>query len=337
MSQSPLPIPPYFDSKQVESAWRVNYQQRAADARHWARQHGIAPAANDTTRIALLAVDIQNTFCVPGYELFVAGQSGRGAVEDNIRLCQFIYRNLGRLTTIVPTMDTHTAHQIFHAAFLVNENGEHPAPYTSISANDIQTGKWKFNGDIAPSLGISAHAAQEHLRHYTRALEAGGKYALTIWPYHAMLGGIGHALTSAFEECVFFHSIARHTKPQFQIKGDKPLTENYSAIGPEVIADAGGKTIGGINRALLDLLFSHDIVLVAGQAKSHCVAWTVRDILDHARQSESQIAHKLWLLQDCTSPVVVPGADYTETANNTFRQFASEGARLLNSTDSLDL
>ena len=52
-------------------------------------------------------------------------------------------------------------------------------------------------------------ARDEHLRAYVEALAAGGKYDLTIWPFHAMLGGIGHALVSAVEEALFFHAIAR--------------------------------------------------------------------------------------------------------------------------------
>ncbi len=80
---------------------------------------GSGPAAEDRFRICLVAVDIQNTFCTPGFELFVPG-----AVEDSRRLCEFVYRNLAVLTEIVPTLDTHQAIQIFHAAFLVDAEGQ---------------------------------------------------------------------------------------------------------------------------------------------------------------------------------------------------------------------
>ena len=73
--------------------------------------------------------------------------------------------------------------------------------------------------------------------HYTRSLRRQGRYALTVWPYHAMLGSIGHALVPAFEEAMFFHSVARYSQPDFQVKGDETLTEHYSAIGPEVLTD----------------------------------------------------------------------------------------------------
>ena len=88
----------------------------------------IPPAAADAFKTALVAIDVQNTFCIPGFELFVGGRSGTGAVEDNRRLCEFIYRNLGQLTQITATLDTHTAMQIFHPLFSGRcRQGKHPA------------------------------------------------------------------------------------------------------------------------------------------------------------------------------------------------------------------
>jgi nicotinamidase-related amidase len=103
--------------------------------------------------------------------------------------------------------------QVFQAIWLVDEHGNHPAPYTLDSADDVATGRWSVNGGVAEALGIDVDYAERHLAHYTRRLAEGGKYDLTIWPYHAMLGGIGHALVSAVEEAVFFHGIARHSRP----------------------------------------------------------------------------------------------------------------------------
>ena len=102
-----LPIPDFFDSARVGEIWKVDYAARAADAKTFALQHDLKPASASTERISLLLIDAQNTFCIPGFELFVGGRSGNGAVEDNARLCRFIYRNLGSLTHIIATMDTH--------------------------------------------------------------------------------------------------------------------------------------------------------------------------------------------------------------------------------------
>ena len=326
-----LPVPPHFAPARVGDVWRVPYEERAADAVAWARDHELRPAADDSFRICLVAVDVQNTFCTPGFELVVPG-----AVDDNRRLCEFLYRNLGAITRVAPTLDTHQAMQIFHAVWLVDANGEHPPPYTLVSAEDVERGVWRMNSAVARSLGLDEGRAQRHLLHYARTLERGGKFALTVWPYHAMLGGIGHALVAAVEEAIFFHSIARESQPDFQVKGREPLTEHYSLLGPEVTEDPDGERIGERNDALVGELLAYDAIVVAGQAKSHCVAWTIDDLLAGTRR-DRQLAGKVYVLEDCSSPVVVPGAvDYTDDANAAFARFAEAGAHVVRSTDPIE-
>ena len=327
-----LPLPPHFDPSTVGEVWRVPYEERARDASAWADEHDLRPAAEDTFRICLLAVDVQNTFCIPDFELFVAGRSGTGAVDDNRRLCEFVYRNLGEITQIFPSLDTHHAMQVFHAIWLVDENGNHPGPYTLVSAEDVASGRWRANPAVAEALGVDPDHAARHLEHYTRRLAAGGKYDLTIWPYHAMLGGIGHALASAFEEAVFFHGVARLSNPEFQVKGENPLTEHYSIVGPEVTEGPDGEELGGKDTQLIDKLLAFDAVVVAGQAKSHCLAWTIDDLLEE-EELGNRLAERTYLLEDCTSPVVVPGVvDYTDEADAAFERYAAAGLHVVHST-----
>jgi nicotinamidase-related amidase len=331
-----LPFPAHFEPSRVGEVFRVAYEDRAREAPGWAEEHGLARAAEDSFRLCLLAVDVQNTFCVPDFELYVAGRSGTGAVDDNRRLCGFIYRNLGTITQIVPSLDTHHTMQVFHAIWLVDEHGNHPAPYTLVSVEDVEAGRWSANPAVAEALGIDAGYAQRHLVHYTRRLAEGGKYELTIWPYHAMLGGIGHALVSAVEEAIFFHGVARNTQPDFQVKGDNPLTEHYSVLGPEVTQGPDGARVGGKNTELIDKLLGFDAVVIAGQAKSHCVAWTIDDLLSNEEVRE-RLARRTYLLEDCTSPVVVPGVvDYTDEADAAFDRYAEAGMHIVRSTDSIE-
>jgi nicotinamidase-related amidase len=328
-----LPIPAHFDPSHVGQVWRVPYEDRASEASAWAHEHGLGSSAEDAFRLCLLAVDVQNTFCIPDFELFVAGRSGTGAVDDNRRLCEFIYRNLGSITQILPSLDTHHAMQVFHAIWLVDEEGNHPAPFTLVSVEDVATGRWRVNPAVAEALRLELAYAERHLAHYTRRLAQGGKYDLTIWPYHAMLGGIGHALVSAVEEAIFFHGIARYSQPEFQIKGEDSLTEHYSMLGPEVTEGPDGERLGEKNTALIEKLLTFDAVVVAGQAKSHCLAWTIDDLLDHDEMRE-RLAHRTYLLEDCTSPVVVPGVvDYTDEANAAFDRYAAAGMHVVRSTD----
>jgi nicotinamidase-related amidase len=332
-----LPIPPHFNSEKVGEVWRVPYQHLATEAREWAKKHDIKPALEDKARICLLLIDVQNTFCIPEFELFVGGKSGIGAVDDNIRLCEFIYRNLGMITKIIPTMDTHTAMQIFHPIFWVNAMGEHPTPSaTSITPEDIEQGVWKVNPAVAYSLEYEYDLLGKHAYHYVKQLSQDGKYPLTVWSYHSILGGVGHGLVSAVEEAVFFHCIARHSQTQFEIKGNNPLTENYSVLRPEVLESFDQRLIAQKNTRLIQQLLEFDAVIVAGQAKSHCVAWTVDDLLREIQQIDPNLAKKVYLLEDCTSPVVISGVvDYTEAADAAFERFAAAGMHLVKSTQSV--
>jgi len=332
-----LPIPEHFDAQRVGEVWRVPYQERAEAATAWALQHAIPPAVHDARRICLLAIDVQNTFCIPDYELFVGGRSGMGAVEDNVRLCEFIYRNLGEISEIVVTMDTHATLQIFHPVFWVNSAGEHPPVMTMISVDEVESGLWRANPAIAPYISRgNVEQLQEYALHYVRRLSRDSKYLLTIWPYHSMLGGIGHALVPAVEEACFFHSMARQAPLRIEMKGDNPLSENYSVLRPEVMEDQNQNPIGQKNQSLLKSLLEFDAVIIAGQAKSHCVAWTVSDLLDDIQAIDPALAQKVYLLEDCTSPVVVPGiVDFTDHADKAYQRFADAGMNRVKSTDAI--
>lgn len=332
-----LPLPSCFNAERVKQVYRVPYQLRAIAAEAWAQQQAIEPAFSDRQKVGLLLIDVQNTFCIPEFELFVGGKSGMGAVEDNIRLCRFIYRNLGSITEIIPTLDSHTAMQIFHPIFWLDDAGQHPEPATTISLAQVQQEVWRVNPALAHSLTDGDRdRLQQHALHYVKKLSDAGKYPLTIWPYHSMLGGIGHALVSAVEEAIFFHSIARKSPTRFELKGDNPLTENYSVLSPEVLDTAGDRPIARKNTDLIQKLLDFDKLLIAGQAKSHCVAWTVENLLTEIDHINPNLTQKIYLLEDCMSPVVIPGVvDFDEQTDKTFQRFADAGMNLVKSTDEI--
>ena len=337
MKRNELPLPKHYNEAKTGEIWKVDYESRAKDALNWANMYHINPSSSDKVKICILAVDMQNTFCIPGFELFVGGKSGNGAVEDTKRFCSFIYRNMDIITEIIPTMDTHYPLQIFHSIFLVNDKGEHPQPFTLISTDDVQKGLWKINENVCRNLGVDYLQAENYLLHYTQKLKEGNKYNLTVWPYHAMLGGIGYALVPSFEESVFFHSIARYSQPNFQPKGNNPFTEHYSIFGPEVRERVNGKKIADKNSSLIERLLNFDIIIIAGQAKSHCVAWTIDDLLQDFLLRKKHLTNKVYLLEDCTSPVVIPGSiDYSDIANESFQKFADAGMHIVKSTDPVE-
>ncbi len=333
-----LPLPEFFDENKTDRVWRVDYRMLSEKAPEWSERYNIEPASEDESKTALLLIDNQNTFCLPDFELFAAGRSGRGAVDDSKRLCKFIYGNLHRITKIYASMDTHRAVQIFHPVFLVDNDGHHPAPFTPISFDDIDSGKWKINPAIRDQLPFKSETELErYLKHYVEQLSENSKYDYMIWPYHAMLGGIGHALVSSIEEALFFHNMVRQSQTHFELKGSRTMTENYSIISPEVLTDHRGKEIASKNRIFIDIILNYDRVIIAGQAKSHCIAWTIDDILREIQNRGPGLAGKIYLLEDCTSPVVIEGgADFTDAADEAFARFADAGMHRVKSTDDID-
>jgi nicotinamidase-related amidase len=328
-----LPIPSHFNAKNATRILQVPYQKVAGEAKAWAQRHNLSPSANDALRVCLMPIDCQNTFCIPTGELYVGGSE-----EDTNRLCDFIYRNLAVISNINPTMDTHTSMQIFHSTFWVNDQGENPEPMTIFSLEDVEKGIWKVNPGVASSLAKGNYVGlQKYALHYVKTLSDNGKYSLCIWPYHAMLGGVGHALVASVEEAAFFHNVARNSQTGFEIKGGNPLTENYSVLRPEVLEDPNGRPIAQKNVRFIETLLSYDAVVIAGQAKSHCVAWTIEDLLNEINSKDPELTKKVYLLEDCTSPVVVPGIiDFTDQANAAFQKFSDAGMHVVKSTEPME-
>lgn len=348
----------------------VKYGLRAQEARdlragnEWEKFWDIplTPAGKDTFKLGAMFIDVQGTFCYPlggddgSGELYVGGADGRAAISDNCRIANWVLRNLPHITQINCTMDTHTLFQVFHEAFfLCNRRfdyflngvdasggtisyalGDHPQPMTFISADDVLEGRWTVNPEVAWALTDTSGtlmALQKQVEHYVSELKKAGKYTLTIWPYHAMLGGSNHALVSAIEEVVHFHGAARGSQPLHEIKGGHPLTENYSVLRPEVLTKPDGTALTQRNVGFIEKLLKFDALFIAGQAKSHCVAWTIEDLLNEIVQKDPELAKRVWLLSDCTSPVVVPGIiDFTQQADEAFERFEAAGMHVVDST-----
>jgi nicotinamidase-related amidase len=97
-----------------------------------------------------------------------------------------------------------------------------------------------------------------------------------------------------------------------------------------------GETLGTHNPKFIQQLQECDRLIIAGQAKSHCVAWTVSDLLEDIALTDLELAKKVYLLEDCTSPVVVPGVvDHTDAADAAYERFAKAGMNIIQSTTAL--
>ncbi|HEX7051692.1 MAG TPA: hypothetical protein VF188_15920 [Longimicrobiales bacterium] len=334
-----LPIPDFYDPEDA-GRWTYVPDQHATFERAvaWRERFGLRPSPADEVRVHMLLIDLQKDFCFPEGTLYVGGRSGRGAIEDNDRTARFIYRNLARISDITCTMDTHFPYQIFSPAFWLDEDGRPPAPHREVTADDVRSGRLRPNPAVAAWLSDGdVEWLERQVIFYCEELEREGKYTLYLWPPHCILGSAGHALAGTIHEARMFHAYARQAEARVELKGTTPLTEYYSAIGPEVTSTFDGRTLARRNEDFLHILRDSDAVIIAGQAASHCVKSTIEDLLEH---TEPALARKVYILRDCTSAVAVPdpacpGAflfDFTPQAEAALERFHDAGMHVVEST-----
>jgi len=339
MNATPLPAT-YNPADFQRPPYNVDLNAVQPAALEYAKKNGITNAAKDAKKVCLVMIDMQKTFCTPGAELYVGGRSGTGAVDDARKITEFIYQNMNAITDIAATMDTHVASQIFHPMFFLKEDGTPVDPFTMITEKDLKEGKYRVNPAIARQVAPTANgtgnyvALSNYAQYYCRSLEEQGKYNLTIWPYHAMLGSVNHALIEPLYEAMYFHGFARGTNPTIETKGGTLITENYSVFKPEVLKGPKGEVIGQRNAAFIQKVINYDLIVFVGEAASHCVAWSIADFLGELVQIDPTLARKVAILRDCMSPVVIPGViDYTDDANKALDSFEKAGMSLVTTTD----
>jgi nicotinamidase-related amidase len=212
----------------------------------------------------------------------------RGAEKDMARLAEFVAARGERIGGITVTLDTHHYTDIAHPAFWRDANGREPSPFTAISAMEVRSGVW------TPARPELARRALD----YVESLDAGGRYQLRIWPYHCLIGGPGVAVIPAlFQALTDWES--RFGSVNYVVKGMNPLTEHYSAIRAEVVDPEDAAT--DTNGALIERLARADLIAVAGEAGSHCVASTIRDLAACAQGD--MLIRKTVLIADAVSPV----------------------------------
>ena len=275
----------------------------------------LAPAAHDVDPVALLLVDFQIDFCHESGSLAVPG-----AVADLRRTIRFLDDNVERIKTIVCSLDSHLAFQIFYPTWWIDAAGRHPEPFTIIDSAAIKRGKFKPLRDVAWSLA------------YVEELETRAKKALCIWPFHTMIGDVGQALDPSLCEAVHFHAVARKAQPVFLQKGMIPTTEHYSPFEPEVKVPTHPH--GALNTQMLRLLETHAKVYVAGEAKSHCVLEACASMVRHFA-GRADVLSRIHFLEDCTSSVVAPGIDFEAIATRELASFRAQGMRFVTASQSV--
>lgn len=251
-------------------------------------------------RIALLIIDPQYDFYdIPSHLHYVETNNNisqsiapslpvPGSWQDALRLQAFIENNIKTLDSITVTLDSHHLYDIAHPCYWIDSKGQHPQPFTQITHHDIIHKHWQ----------PVDHNKYQHVIDYTKTLEDNGLYQLIIWPPHCLMGHIGHTIVTPILSALTHWEQQQHQCYQAIFKGENPDTEHYGGCEAEYpLADDPNTQL---DQRLLHLVSTHDQVIISGQALSHCVANTVKQMLQHL--SPSQI-NKLILLVDTSSSV----------------------------------
>jgi nicotinamidase/pyrazinamidase len=228
----------------------------------------------------LLIIDAQVDFCSPEGALYVPG-----AEEDINRLARLIGEAGDTIDHIVATLDTHQVLDIAHPGFWEAPNGTSPAPFTLIRWEEVESGAWRPRFEA------------EYARAYVRKLEDQGEFHHFIWPEHCLAGTHGAALADALASEMRQWAHSRGKNYETVIKGEHPLSEHFGVFRAQIPVPGVDKT--ELNQALLDELTTFDEIWMAGEARSHCVATSLKQILRYA----PQLTRKITLLSDCMSDV----------------------------------
>lgn len=243
--------------------------------------------------IQLIIVDPQNDFCSPNGSLFVTGADG-----DMVRLGAMIKRLSKKITDIHVSLDSHRLVDIAHPIMHVNSNGQHPNPFTIITEEDYNNGTWRcFN----PSW-------QNRVKDYLKQLKVNTRYPLCIWPPHCLIASTkklangeqfcGHAVSLPVSEALLQWEQDNFAVTNYLVKGDNILTEHYSFYQADVPDPSDPSTLP--NTEFLELIRDADEIPFAGEALSHCVANSMRDVCNAFGEENIK---KFVLLKDCCSSV----------------------------------
>jgi nicotinamidase/pyrazinamidase len=286
-------------------------------------------------KIELLIIDPQNDFCYPGAKDFFPTlakeaevslrSSGLwnpgslfvpGANKDMDRVANFIDEVGHKLYAIHATLDCHHHIDIAHPVTWINSKGEHPAPFTIISVDDVDKDVWF----------CSFPYERQYCKKYVHKLAENGRYPLCIWPPHCLIGTIGNSVYKPLADALLRWEIKNNANVNYLTKGSNWRTEHYSAVRADVPDDEDPTT--EMNQEFIKPLKEADELLLTGEALSHCLANTVRDIAEGF--GDKSLIKKFNLLQGASSNV--PGF---ESMGEAFvKDLSADGMRISDHIDS---
>lgn len=267
----------------------------------------IPAVSSDIVKTLMLVIDPQfdfednGTLAVPG------------AAEDFKRLLRFVYKNLDKITKFMISLDTHFFFHVFSGCCWKDKNGEFVKPYTMITKDAYDAGE--YYPVMYPKI----------FKDYLKGLESNSKKKLMIWTQHCLEYTKGWLPEQELVKMMYFHEAARKVRPYGIQKGKSPYSEMYGIFKEEYAV--GGAS--NVEEKLTNNIAEYDRILIAGQAKSHCVLESLKQFLE-VYSDKPEITSKVYFLMDCCSCIPGTEADTEAELNRLQKQY---NINLVNSTD----
>lgn len=255
----------------------------------------------------LLIIDPQNDFCdIPGAALPVVG-----ANADMVRLAAFMARNVQAIHGITVTLDSHASVGVERTTFWCTGDGKDLAPFTRISYQDVAN-KVYMPRNAQYTARVLVMLEQ---------MKAQSMADLVVWPVHCVTGSWGQGVHADVMQQLNAWEMAQQKPVRKVSKGEHILTEHFGAFEAQVPDPQVASTCFNTDLARA-MTGDVDLLLIAGEASSHCVAASVDQLLAYLRQS-SAASPQIILLGDCMSAV----AGFASQADAFFARAEAAGAR----------
>lgn len=270
-------------------------------------------------KLHIVAIDPQNDFCVAD-----DGHGNKGALvvpgadQDMTRLAKMIRRLGNKIDDIHVTLDSHQTVGIERPRWWKRAtDGKMPDPFTclGIHPDDRRIVKFAPGGSAPNAFGMSPTEEEyttfrpSYLHQggptgkgsfgYLKALAAGGKYPHIVWTEHCIVGSWGFSLYPAVADALRWWEGEFFARVNYITKGNNPWTEHFSGICAEVPDPSDPAT--QVNTAFIRMLEDASMIAMTGEALSHCLASSGRDIAKNF--SDPKYVEKITLIRDCTSNV----------------------------------
>ena len=244
----------------------------------------------------LLIINPQNDFCNKNGSLYIEHSE-----QDIENICSLIQTKHQLFDKICVVLDTHLMHDIASPYPWVDNNGNHPKPYTILDKNGIDK-----------STGVEYHNYSNYIdyREYLIEHYKNNRTPLIIWPHHCIIGTWGHNIVDKLQKVLYIND---KLPVWYKLTGHEVYRDNYNTV-------EDFKTLFNDDEPSVNLY-------ICGESKSHSVYQSVKHIITMNVCRNNRI---IYVLQDCTSSI----KGFQKTTDENYIKLADHSLiKLIKSTD----